>query len=161
MWAALGRVFEGDYWQQMKDIPASVQALEKAGLKPETLQARDGLACINGSNCILGMGTRQVWEMERWFKTHDIAAAMTLEALNANMKPYDERLHKIRGFAGAVTAASNIMRCVEGSDILKSKGKKVQDAYSMRSTPRWCGRESSPFPWLWTSTECDWNHEQH
>jgi len=117
----------------------AMQALEKAGLKPEELQARDGLACINGSNCILGMGCLQIWEIERWLKTHDIAAAMTLEALNANMKPYDERIHKIRGFPGAVTAAQNINRVVEGSDILKSTGKKVQDAYSMRSTPQVVG----------------------
>ncbi|TET34626.1 MAG: aromatic amino acid lyase [Planctomycetota bacterium] len=117
----------------------ALQALERAGLKPEALQARDGLAAINGSNCILGMGCNMLWEIERWVKTHDIAAAMTLEALKANMKPYDERIHQLRGFPGAVTAAGNINRVTEGSDILKAKGKKVQDAYSMRSTPQVVG----------------------
>lgn len=116
----------------------AAEALKKAGLKPEVLQARDGLACINGSNCILGMGCLQLWEIERWLKTQDIAAAMTLEALNANMKPYDERLHKIRGFPGAVKSARNIVRCIEGSEMLKGK-KRVQDAYSMRSTPQVVG----------------------
>ncbi|MHC4662199.1 MAG: HAL/PAL/TAL family ammonia-lyase, partial [Planctomycetota bacterium] len=135
---ALVLMGEWEAFYKGERMPAT-QALEMAGLKPEELQARDGLACINGSNCILGMGTLQIWEIERWLKTHDIAAAMTLEALNANMKPYDERLHKLRGFPGAVKAARNIMHVVEGSDILKAKGKKVQDAYSMRSTPQVVG----------------------
>ncbi len=119
-------------------MPAKA-ALKKAGLKHEVLQARDGLAAINGSNCLQGMGHLQLRDVERWLKTQDIAAAMTLEALNANMKPYDERLHKIRGFPGAIKSALNIKRCIEGSDTLKSKGKKVQDAYSMRSTPQVVG----------------------
>jgi histidine ammonia-lyase len=118
---------------------SAADALKKAGLKPVVLAARDGLAAINGSNCILGMGSLFLCEIERWLKTHDIAAAMTLEALNANMKPYDVRLHKIRGFPGAVKSASNINRCFAESDTLKDKKKKVQDAYSMRSTPQVAG----------------------
>jgi histidine ammonia-lyase len=64
---------------------------------------------------------------------------MTLEALNANMKPYDPRLHEARGFPGAVRTAKAIMRCIEGSELLKGGKKKVQDAYSMRSTPQVIG----------------------
>jgi histidine ammonia-lyase len=52
------------------------------------------------------------------------------------MKPYDQRLHVLRGFAGAASSARNIMKVVQGSAYLTSKGKKVQDAYSMRSTPQ-------------------------
>ena len=65
---------------------------------------------------------------------------MSLEALLANLKPYDERLHKIRGFSGAVRSANAIMKCIQGSDLQTGKLKiKVQDAYSMRSSPQVIG----------------------
>jgi histidine ammonia-lyase len=65
---------------------------------------------------------------------------MTLEALQANMTPFDERLHALRGFRGAVTSAANIRRLVEGSDLLKGVLEtRVQDAYSLRSSPQVIG----------------------
>lgn len=65
---------------------------------------------------------------------------MSLEALYANMKPYNSRLHELRGFNGAVRSARSILKCIEGSDLLTGKVKtKVQDAYSMRSTPQVIG----------------------
>jgi histidine ammonia-lyase len=64
---------------------------------------------------------------------------MTLEALNANMKPYDRRLHEERGFPGAIRCADAIRRCIEGSAVVDAGGKRVQDAYSMRSTPQVIG----------------------
>jgi histidine ammonia-lyase len=70
----------------------------------------------------------------------EIATAMTLEALIANLKPYDVRLHQLRGFSGAVRSAQAIMKCIQGSDLLSGKMKtKVQDAYSMRSSPQVIG----------------------
>ncbi|MGZ9225646.1 MAG: aromatic amino acid lyase, partial [Anaerolineales bacterium] len=66
--------------------------------------------------------------------------AMSLEALLANLKPYDERLHRLRGFAGAVRSARAISRCIEGSDLASGRiHTKVQDAYSMRSSPQVIG----------------------
>jgi histidine ammonia-lyase len=65
---------------------------------------------------------------------------MSLEALFANLKPYDTRLHELRGFPGAIRSANAIMKCIEGSDLLSGKIKtKVQDAYSMRSSPQVIG----------------------
>jgi histidine ammonia-lyase len=78
--------------------------------------------------------------MERWLKQSDIVAAMSIEALLGNLKPYHATLHELRGFRGAVTSARNIMRVLEGSDLATGKMKtKVQDAYSMRSTPQVVG----------------------
>ena len=70
---------------------------------------------------------------------HDIAAAMTLEALLANQKPYDARLHELRGFRGAQEVAGNLRKLMANSPILAAHGEKVQDAYSMRSTPQVAG----------------------
>jgi len=136
---ALTLMGEGEVFYKGERMP-SRNAMKKAGIPIPGLKARDGLAAINGSNVITGMGCIQLYETERWLKQAEIAAAMTLEALTANMKPYDVRLHKLRGFKGAVTCAENIKKVIEGSDLLTGKVKvKVQDAYSMRSTPQVIG----------------------
>jgi histidine ammonia-lyase len=133
------------------------EAMEKAGIPTLVYEARDGLATINGSNVITGMGALQVYDAERWLKTSEISAAMTLEALNANMKAYDARLHKVRGYPGAVECAENIRHLTEGSDLLAQKGKKVQDAYSLRSTPQVVGAARDAFKWARYMIETELN----
>ncbi len=136
---ALMMMGEGEAFYQGKRMP-SAEAMKLAGIPVPGLQARDGLATINGSNLIAGMGCLQLVDTERVLKQAEIACAMTLEALLANMKPYDERIHKLRGFAGAVKTAANIRKLTENSDLVTGKLKvKVQDAYSMRSTPQVIG----------------------
>ena len=116
------------------------QAMERAGIPIPGLQARDGLAAINGSNLLTAMSGLHIYDMNRWLKQAEIACAMSLEALMANMKPYDLRLHQLRGFSGAIRSAAAIRKCVEGSDLVTGKIKtKVQDAYSMRSSPQVIG----------------------
>ena len=137
--AALSLMGEGECFYQGERMPSKA-ALEKAGIPIPGLQARDGLAAINGSNLITGISCLLIYDAERWVKQAEIACAMSLEALMANMKPYDSRLHELRGFAGAVTAAANIRSVVAGSDLVTGKLKvKVQDAYSMRSSPQVIG----------------------
>jgi histidine ammonia-lyase len=121
------------------------QAMKKAGIPTVQFKARDGLATINGSNVITGMGTLEIHDAERWLKMEEIVSAMTLEVLNANMIAYDERIHKARGYPGAIDAAANIRALTEGSDLLKQEGKKVQDAYSLRSTPQVVGAAKDAF----------------
>ena len=91
--------------------------MERAGIPVPGLQARDGLATINGSNLLTAMSAIHLYDIDRWLKQAEIACAMTLEALFANMKPYDVRLHELRGFAGAIRSAQAIMKCIEGSDL--------------------------------------------
>jgi histidine ammonia-lyase len=136
---ALLMMGEGEAFLQGERLPGK-DALDKAGIPVPGLKARDGLAVINGSNLLTGMSAIHIFEMQRWLKQAQIACAMTLEALLANMKPYDERLHQVRGFSGAVRTAQNLNRIIAGSDLVTGKLKvKVQDAYSMRSTPQVLG----------------------
>jgi histidine ammonia-lyase len=135
----------------------SDQAMAAAGIPVLELQARDGLAAINGSNLIAGMAALEIYDTERWLKQAEIATAMTLEALMANMKPYDARLHELRGFRGAVTSASNIRRCIAGSDLLGGVKTKVQDAYSMRSTPQVIGGARDQLRWARSQLEIELN----
>ncbi len=136
---ALLMMGEGEAWYQGKRMP-SREAMALAGIPIPGLQARDGLATINGSNLLTAMSALQLYDIERWLRQVDIATAMTLEALVANLKPYDVRLHQLRGFNGAVRSATSIMKCIQGSDLVSGKIKtKVQDAYSMRSSPQVIG----------------------
>jgi histidine ammonia-lyase len=136
---ALAMMGEGESFYQGTRMPTA-NAMEKAGIPIPGLQARDGLAAINGSNLIAGIGCLLLHDVERWVKQSEIAAAMSLEALLANMRPYQPKLHELRGFRGAMTCAANLRKVTEGSDLVTGKLKvKVQDAYSMRSTPQVIG----------------------
>jgi len=130
---------EGEAYYKNDRLPGKV-AMERAGISIPGLEARDSLATINGSNLLTAMSALHLYDMNRWLKQAEIAASMSLEALHANMKPYDLRLHQARGFSGALRSAAAISKCVKGSDLLSGKIKqKVQDAYSMRSTPQVIG----------------------
>ena len=154
---ALLMMGEGEAFYQGERLPGA-KALEKAGIPIPGLKARDGLASINGSNLLNAIGCLTLYDAERWLLQAEIAAAMTLEALKANMKPYDGRLHSLRGFPGAVTCASNIRRVIEGSDLTTGKEKvKVQDAYSMRSTPQVLGAARDQMRWTRSQLEIEAN----
>ena len=130
---------EGEAFYQDERYPGNI-ALERAGIKVPGLQARDGLATINGSNLLTAMSAIHLFDINNWLMQAEIAAAMSLEALHANMIPYTTKLHEARGFSGAIRSSKAIMKCIEGSDLLTGKIKqKVQDAYSMRSTPQVIG----------------------
>lgn len=136
---ALLMMGEGEAFYKGERLPGK-SAMDKAGIPIPGLQARDGLAVINGSNLLTAMSALHIYDMERWLKQAEIACAMSLEALLANMKPYQSKLHEVRGFPGAIRSAAAIRKCIEGSDLVTGKMKtKVQDAYSMRSSPQVIG----------------------
>jgi histidine ammonia-lyase len=154
---ALLMMGEGEAYYKGERLPGKT-AFEKAGIKIPGLQARDGLAVINGSNLLTSMGAIHLYDINRWFKQAEIAASMSLEALLANLKPYDERLHKLRGFSGAVRSANAIMKCIKGSDLQTGKLKsKVQDAYSMRSTPQVIGAAHDAVAYAKSQVEIELN----
>jgi len=154
---ALLMMGEGEAYYQGERMPGKV-AFEKAGIKIPGLKARDGLATINGSNVLTAMSAIHLYDFNRLVKHAEIAAAMSLEALKANMKPYDVRLHQLRGFQGAQRSAKAIKMLVEGSDLVTGKIKtKVQDAYSMRSTPQVLGAVHDAIRWAKSQVEIELN----
>ena len=154
---ALVLMGEGEAFYEGKRM-SSAKAMDKAGIPIPGLKARDGLASINGSNVINGMGCLIVYDTERWILQAEIAAAMTLEALKANMKPYDSRLHELRGFPGAVTCAANLRNIMQDSDLMTGKQPvRVQDAYSMRSTPQVIGAARDQLGWTKSQIEIEAN----
>jgi len=153
---ALVPMGEGEAFYKGERLPGK-EAMKRAGIPTLVLEARDGLAMINGSNVIAGLGGLEIYDAHRWIKNSEIAGSITLEVLNANMKAYDERLHKVRGYPGAIECSENIRRITEGSELLAQKGKKVQDAYSLRSTPQVIGAARDALKWVRYMIETELN----
>lgn len=134
------------------------EALRIAGISRPGIKVRDGLAIINGSNLLTAMSALLLYDANNWIKHAEIAAAMSLEALKANMKPYNVRLHEARGFPGAITTAKSISKLIEGGDLQKNMIKsKIQDAYSMRSTPQVLGAARDAFAYARSQVEIELN----
>lgn len=134
------------------------EALERAGIRLPGLMARDGLAIINGSNVLTAMSAIFLYDANNWLKQAEIGAAMSLEALKANMRPYDVKLHEVRGFKGAVRSALAIKKMIKGGDLIENRIKcKVQDAYSMRSTPQVIGAAHDAIAYARSQVEIELN----
>lgn len=133
-------------------------AMERAGIPVPGLFARDGLATINGSNLLTAMSALALYDANNWLKQTEIAAAMSLEALKANMKPYTPKLHEVRGFPGAVRCSKAIQKLIAGGDLKEGRIKsRVQDAYSMRSTPQVIGAAHDAVAWARQQVEIELN----
>ncbi|MFO7880541.1 MAG: HAL/PAL/TAL family ammonia-lyase [Bacteroidota bacterium] len=140
------------------ELMSGKEAMDKAGIPVPGLEARDGLATINGSNVLTAMSAIWLVDANNWLKQAEIAAAMSLEALKANMKPYTRLLHEVRGFKGAVRSAEAINKCVAGGDLKEGRVKcKVQDAYSMRSTPQVVGSAHDALEYARSQVEIELN----
>lgn len=155
--AALLLMGEGEAFFNGEKLPGA-EAMKRAGIPVPGLQARDGLAAINGSNLLTAISALNIHDMQRLLRQAEIAAAMSIEALLGNLKPYNTKLHELRGFGGAVQSAQNIMKMIEGSDLATGRMKtKVQDAYSMRSTPQVIGAARDAIAYARSQVEIELN----
>jgi histidine ammonia-lyase len=114
-------------------------AFAREGLDPLDLQAKEGLALVNGTQGMLAVAIAALLRAENLVLTADVVAAMTIEAALGTDAPFDERLHRLRPHPGQVASASNLRRLLEGSPIREShrdSAHLVQDAYSLRCTPQ-------------------------
>jgi histidine ammonia-lyase len=128
-----GRVLDGR---------TSAQALKAARLKPVRLETKEGLALINGTDGMLGMLVLACSDAERIFKTADVTAAMSAEALLGTDRTFQARLQEVRPHPGQVASAANLARIMHGSQIVASHRHSqhaVQDSYSVRCSPQVAG----------------------
>lgn len=134
------------------------EAMNRSGIPVPDLLARDGLATINGSNLLTAMSALLLYDTNNWLKQTEIAAAMSLDALKANMKPYTLKIHEVRGFPGAVRSAKALQKLIAGGDLKEGRVKsRVQDAYSMRSTPQVIGTAHDAVAWARIQVEIELN----
>src|SRR5213078_114643 len=121
-----GRVLPGD------------KALAQADLEPLVLQSKEGLAIVNGTSVMAGVGALLVHDGLRLVKDAQIAASMSFEALRGSPKPFDDRLVSLKPQPGAREVAANLRRLLRGSGIIPSHrgSHKVQDPYTLRCIPQ-------------------------
>ncbi len=154
---ALLMLGEGKAYYKGELLPGG-EAMRKAKITPPGLEARDGLSIINGSNVLTAMSAIFCHDAALVLKHAEIAAAMSLEALKANMKPYSVKIQQARGFQGAVRSARAIQQLIKGGDLIEGKMKcKVQDAYSMRSTPQVIGAAHDALAYATSQVEIELN----
>ena len=124
---------EGFVLENGKAIPTA-EALKAKGITPIELAAKEGLALINGTQVMTSIGALAVYDTENLMKTADIAAALSLEALEGTLAAYDPRIASIRPHLGQIQSAENVRRLAAGSKIIEEHHdcEKVQDAYSLR-----------------------------
>jgi histidine ammonia-lyase len=131
---ALVLIGEGEVLADAGSVIPGAEALRRAGLAPISLQPKEGLALINGtqpSAAVLALG---VADAERLARAADIIAALSVDALRGSYHPFEARLHAPRPYEGQRTSAANLYALLQHSGINKSHENcgKVQDAYSLR-----------------------------
>jgi histidine ammonia-lyase len=119
-------------------VLAGRDALVRVGLEPVVLEAKEGLALINGTQAMTAIGALLVHDANRLARLADIAGAMSLEALKGTATAFDARVTQVRAHPGAATVASNLRRLASDSPIHAShlNCDKLQDAYSLRCMPQ-------------------------
>lgn len=128
------------------DLLITAEALERAGLVPVVLQAKEGLALINGTQYMTAFGVHILSDSEYILKTADLISAITMEALEGIAHALDERIHVLRPHPGQITAARNLRRILTGSGLVHQQQRdRVQDAYSLRCIPQVHGASRDVF----------------
>ncbi|MDT5293726.1 MAG: histidine ammonia-lyase [Acidobacteriota bacterium] len=135
---ALCCVGEGEAFYKGERLPGG-EALRRAGLAPLSLEAKEGLALLNGTQALTAVGALALERAERLARTADVSGAMSLEALKGTPAAFDERIHAARPHRGQMDAAAHLRELLRESEIRASHlegDPRVQDAYSLRCMPQ-------------------------
>jgi histidine ammonia-lyase len=118
-------------------IPAA-DALKRAQIKPLTLEAKESISLINGTQGMLAVGTLALLAAETLVDSADVLGGLCCDALKGTDAAFDERIHKARPHGGQMKTAANLRKMLEGSQIRESHRNcgRVQDAYSLRCIPQ-------------------------
>ena len=118
-----GGTFNHPGYAQVDDSPVmpGAEALRQAGLSPITLESKEGLALINGTQPSTAVAALAVLAAERLARAADVVAALSIDALRGSMRPFDARIHDARPHPGQQASAANIRSLLEGSAINASR----------------------------------------
>ncbi|GLX70973.1 histidine ammonia-lyase [Paenibacillus glycanilyticus] len=127
---------EGEAYYQGERLPGA-KALARAGLQPIALQAKEGLALINGTQVMTSIGTLTYIKAQRLVKIADVIASLTLESLHGIPEAFSEEVHLARPYPEQIGVARNLRALLQGSRLTTRQGEiRVQDAYSLRCLPQ-------------------------
>ena len=118
---------------------SSAEALRRAGIEPVQLEAKEGIALLNGTQAMAAVGGLALYRAERVARLADVAGAMALEALKGTPVAFDERIHAARPHPGQIEVAAHLRELLRDSQIRDShleNDPRVQDAYSLRCMPQ-------------------------
>jgi histidine ammonia-lyase len=135
---ALSLIGEGESFFQGQRMDGR-EALRLAGLEPVRLEAKEGLALLNGTQAMHAVGGLSILRAQRLARVADVAGAMSLEALKGTPAAFDPRLHEARPHPGQRAVANHLLSLLQGSEIRESHRKddpRIQDAYSLRCMPQ-------------------------
>jgi histidine ammonia-lyase len=137
---ALVLVGEGEALVSGDRLPGG-EALRRAGLEPVELEAKEGLALINGTHLMAAAGVLALREAERVLQAAIVASALSLEAFKGSTAPFDPRLHELRPQPGPQAVAARLRGLLQGSPIVQSHANcgRVQDPYTLRCIPQVLG----------------------
>ncbi len=134
---ALVLIGEGEAFYGGERMPGG-EALKRAGLAPVVLEAKEGLALVNGTQAMCAVGTLALLRAEALAEAADLAGAMTVEGLLGSHRPFLAAIQAARPHPGQIAVAEHLRRLLKGSEIVESHANcsKVQDPYSLRCMPQ-------------------------
>jgi histidine ammonia-lyase len=132
---------EGEATTADGEVISGAQAMQRVGLKPFVLGPKEGLALLNGTQVSTALALNGLFGAEQVFAAGLVSGALSLEAIQGSIKPFDARIHAARGQAGQIAVAAAVRALLQGSDIVPSHPDcgRVQDPYSIRCVPQVMG----------------------
>lgn len=128
---------------------SGAEALERAGLTPVVLEAKEGLALINGTQAMTAQGVKALYDGDILLKTADVSSSLTLEALCGIPNAFDERVHALRSHYGQGAVAANLRNLLGASKLVYGREhEKIQDAYSLRCIPQVHGASKDAYRYV-------------
>lgn len=148
----------GQVWENNEIVDTEI-VLEKLGIKPLQLQAKEGLALINGTQFILAHAITGLDKFGYLLDLADLCAAMSLEAYQGSASPFKKELHDIRPYKGSKKVAARMLKFLKGSENLKNHENcdRVQDPYSLRCVPQVHGASRNAYLHLREMAEIELN----
>jgi histidine ammonia-lyase len=125
----------GEVWHKAEKM-ASSEALKKFNWQPIELKSKEGLALINGTQFMSAYGLHNLVQADRLVKWADVIAAISLDAFDCTLEPFNEKIHSIRNHNGQVETATKIRALLTGSALSTQQKNQVQDPYSFRCIPQ-------------------------
>ena len=132
---ALPLIGEGEVWHQGIRKPAA-EVLRAAGMSPLQLAAKEGLALLNGTQFSSAYAAWCTLEAQRLFALANLCAALSIDAFDCRMEPFDPLVHQIRPHPGQVLVAEAIRHTLQGSEMLAKQKTNLQDPYAFRCVPQ-------------------------
>jgi len=126
---------EGEVWLVGQRLDAS-DALKKLGLQPLHLEAKEGLALLNGTQFMSAYGVYAVLAAEDLLNKADLVAAASLDAFGGRLEPFHPAIHQVRPHPGQLQVAAHMLQLLGDSALQKQERKAVQDPYSFRCIPQ-------------------------